>query len=103
MIRYEDLVTNPSVTLKRIGRLVGEDLSCVTKAVSAKEAIHAGHTVGGCRVRMSRNIQLRADFAWIDELPKKERKLFWCTAGWLARLYGYARQPPDYGMRTSQL
>lgn len=92
-VRYEDFVTNPSLVLARIGALVGEDLSRVAEGLARLDPIRAGHTVGGSSVRMSKNIQLRPDFAWMERLSPKDRRLFWLFAGWLATRYGYAQQP----------
>ena len=92
-VRYEEFVTNPSLILNRIGALVGEDLSCVAEGIARRDPMRAGHTVGGSSVRMSKDIQLRADFAWRESLPSTDRRLFWLLAGWLATRYGYAQQP----------
>ena len=92
-IRYEDFVSDPSSTMKRIGALVGEDLTGVIDEQTSELEARTRHTVGGCRVRMSKNIRIKADFAWMDHLPDKDRKVFWRLAGWLAQRYGYAQQP----------
>jgi len=93
LLRYEDFVTNPAEALGRIGALLGEDLTPVAERLAHKDGIFAGHTVGGSSVRMSKSIQLRADFAWHEQLPEKDRRIFWLLAGWLAQRYGYAQQP----------
>lgn len=96
MIRYEDFVTNPSMVLEKIGALVGEDLSSL---VTGSTLIHPNqdrHTVGGNRIRMQKDIRIKPDFAWLEQLPEKDRKLFWRMAGWLARQYGYKKHQIDY-------
>lgn len=93
LVRYEDFVTRPAEVLQRIGALVGEDLSPLGRRVAAEGLLDAGHTVGGSRVRMSSSIQLKADFAWKQQLPSKDRRVFWLMAGWLAQRYGYTQQP----------
>lgn len=92
-IRYEDFVTNPSMILHRIGSLVGEDMSALARAITSRQGIRAGHTVGGSSVRMSTDIHLTPDFAWRDLLPARDRRIFWLMAGWLAQHYGYSQQP----------
>jgi hypothetical protein len=42
---------------------------------------------------MQREVQVRRDFSWMEHLPAKDRELFWRWAGWLARGYGYERDP----------
>ena len=51
------------------------------------------HTPGGNRVRLMREVQVRRDFGWMEHLPARDRTLFWLCAGWLARSYGYRRDP----------
>ena len=92
-IRYEDFVSDPSSTMQRIGALVGEDLSGVVDERTGGLESDTRHTVGGCRVRMSKSIRIRADFAWMEHLPERDRQVFWRMAGWLAQRYGYAQQP----------
>ncbi len=93
-IRYEDFVTRPADVLERIGTLLGEDFSRVIAALRADHPIQvAGHTVGGNRVRMQKDIRVRPDIAWMEHLPEKDRELFWRLSGWLAKRYGYTRHP----------
>jgi hypothetical protein len=91
LMRYEDFATDPAGVVGHIGDLVGLDLShlVVGRAVTAAELER--HTVGGNRVRMQKDIEIRSDFAWQQHLQSRHRRLFWWTAGWLARRYGYDR------------
>ena len=88
-IRYEDLAADPAGTLDRIGRAIDLDLSGVADAIASGRPLTAGHTAGGNRMRMSKEIRLRPDFDWKRQLPAQHRKRFWRLAGWLARRYGY--------------
>lgn len=90
LLRYEDFVTDPAATLTRIGDWVGEDLSGLISDFSLTNPNQERHTVGGNRIRMKKDIRIRADFAWEEKLSQKDRKLFWRTAGWLAKRFGYA-------------
>lgn len=92
LVRYEDFVTNPSLTVQKIGEWVGEDLSAVISDAGLTNPNPVRHTVGGNRVRMQKDIRIRADFAWQENLSQKDRQLFWRTAGWLARRFGYLPQ-----------
>ncbi|MGH7288211.1 MAG: sulfotransferase [Myxococcota bacterium] len=93
-LRYEDFATEPHAFLARLGAWIGEDLSGLLSAARATaEAAPVRHTPGGNRVRLQKQIHVRADFGWIEHLPERERRLFWLLAGWLARGYGYGREP----------
>ncbi|UCC50641.1 MAG: hypothetical protein JSV68_16210 [Anaerolineaceae bacterium] len=98
MIRYEDFVTSPSTILDKIGTLVGEDLSGLVTGSTLVHPNQDRHTVGGNRIRMQKDIRIRPDFAWLEHLPEKDRKLYWGMAGWLARQYGYKKHQTDYGI-----
>lgn len=93
-LRYEDFATDPEAALVRIGCFVGEDLSgLLTPDRAIRQPALQRHTPGGNRVRMQREVQVRRDFSWMEHLPAKDRELFWRWAGWLARGYGYERDP----------
>lgn len=95
-IRYEDFVTNPSMTLKKIGDWMGEDFTGLVTDFHISDQAPVRHTVGGNRIRMQKDIRIRPDFAWLEHLPEKDRKMFWQTAGWLARRFGYMQHQIDY-------
>ena len=93
-LRYEDFATDPDAALVRLGRFVGEDLSgLLTPDRAIRQPAPVRHTPGGNRVRLMKEVQVRKDFGWMEHLPAKDRALFWLCAGWLARSYGYERDP----------
>ena len=93
-LRYEDFATDPDAALVRLGRFVGEDLSgLLTPDRAIRQPAPQRHTPGGNRVRLLKEVQVRRDFGWMEHLPAKDRTLFWLCAGWLARSYGYQRNP----------
>jgi hypothetical protein len=93
-LRYEDFATDPTAALARLGAFVGEDLSgLLTPERALRQPVPTRHTPGGNRVRLVREVQVRQDFGWMEQLPAADRALFWRWAGWLARRYGYARDP----------
>lgn len=92
-IKYEDFAIDPQSVLQQVGAFVGEDLSGIIAQSSVVSAGQVRHTVGGNRVRMLKDITIKADFAWMENLPAKDRKTFWRMAGWLARKYGYVEHP----------
>ena len=90
-LRYESFVEDPQDALRTVAALVGEDLAPLGRALAEGRPMDVGHNVGGNRLRMSKNIVLRADYAWTSMLPEADRRTFWRIAGWLARRYGYSR------------
>jgi hypothetical protein len=90
-VDYESLVGAPGDLLRRISPAVGEELTELIGVVRDGGALHAGHRVGGNRMRFSSSLRLRPDLAWMQELPPDDSRTFWRMAGWLARRYGYAR------------
>lgn len=93
LIRYEDFVTNTPRVLTEISSLVDLDMTQLTTHMGNGKLIKARHTAHGNRVRMEKEIRLKGNFNWIDELPEKDDRLFWWVAGWLARRFGYERHP----------
>lgn len=91
-LRYESLVEEPSLALTAIGGLTEVDYSGVEQTILRGEAVEAGHVVAGNRVRMKGPVRLRADYAWKEALPKKDRAVFAVLAGplsaYLDRKYG---------------
>ena len=96
VIRYEDFVMDPSMVLKQIGALIGEDLSGLVSDSALTNPSKVRHTVGGNRVRMQKDIYIKPDFAWMEHLSEKDSKMFWRKAGWLARRFGYLEHQSDY-------
>lgn len=98
LIRYEDFATNPAFVLSEIGELIGEDLSGLIEDTKLTNINQVRHTVGGNRVRFQKDedIQIRPDFAWMENLSEKDRRVFWRRAGWLARRFGYIQHQVDY-------
>jgi Sulfotransferase family len=90
-IAYESLVNTPGELLERISPVIDEDVSELMHRLERGQEMHAGHRVGGNRVRFSGSLHLRPDLEWMTELPSSDRTTFWRMAGWLARRYGYVR------------
>ncbi len=93
-LRYEDFGTDPDAALGRLGAFAREDLSgLLTPDRAIRQPAPVRHTPGGNRVRLMKEVQVRSDLGWMEHLPAKDRTLFWLCAGWLARSYGYSRNP----------
>lgn len=91
LVRYEDLVAEPSRTLRRIGGLIGLDLSGVIERVEAGGGFRPGHNVGGNRMRLERSVRLQPPTApaGAAPLPRRYRWAFALIGGGLDRAYGY--------------
>lgn len=96
LMRYEDFVLDPASVVTRIGSFIGEDLAGVMNGSEVANSSPVRHTVGGNRIRMQKDIRIRADFAWMGNLTEKDQRTFWRTAGWLARRFGYRQDQTDY-------
>lgn len=88
-IRYEDLVAAPDVELERIAELCGlsfRGLGIVAGSMKMKVT----HTVAGNPGRMDHGqVAIRADDAWVREMPLRQRRTA-TVLGWpLLRRYGY--------------
>lgn len=88
-IRYEDLVENPELILKKINTFTGIDYRSANKHIQEERELSLGHVVAGNRMRMKSKLQLKPDYDWKRFLPKKDEKIFWLIAGLLAARYGY--------------
>mgnify|MGYP001242309688 CR=1 FL=1 len=91
IVRYEDLVSNPHVELKKIGDLMEIDLSSLSDMLSHNKNIKLGHSVAGNRLRMRNEIRMNPDTEWIGKLSTPEKHGFWLLSGWLMRRYGYTK------------
>ena len=94
-VRYEELVTAPRATLRRIGEFVGVDLGEVIEKLEGRISIPQRHIAAGSWHRMDGPVVLRPDFSWRTGLPRSTQALYWVTTGWLARLFGYRRRPVE--------
>ena len=90
VVRYEDFVAAPRVTLERLAAFSGLDDADLPLTDDGKLVVRSGHTVWGNRNRFaSGGVALKADDAWRTE---GSRRTIWLstavTAPWL-RTYGY--------------
>ena len=92
-IHYEDFVSTPERTLKKIGEVAGLDYSSVANRLLAGDPMAPGHLYAGNRVRTAGPIKLRSDMAWTEKLTPNQKRLTWLLAGYKLRLYGYERLP----------
>ena len=88
-LRYEDLIAQPSVELKRIGDLLEMDMGAVVSTVANGESMAMGHTIAGNRLRMSGAVRLQPDVEWLERLTWREQAICWGLVGWLMKAYGY--------------
>ncbi len=106
-VRYEDVVTDPVGALAPALAMVGLDAGQLpvnrdprTGAVTAQLA--ATHSVAGNPLRMtSGEVPLRADLAWVDEMPAAHRAVVTATTAPLLPHYGYPLLAPHLGQRRT--
>lgn len=89
IVRYEDLVSRPRVTLARIGQLLDLDLEAVGAAAEAGTPIDIDHPVAGNRLRMNRAVHLRSDDEWRSAMAASDQRLVSVLAQPLMSAYGY--------------
>lgn len=91
LVRYEDLVADPSATLRIIGAFIDRDLSAVASQVTDGE-IPAGHGVGGNRMRRGPAVRLHG-----PDPPEAAPKALYIRL--LTRLVWPLRHRYGYGRR----
>jgi len=87
--RYEDLSTQCSTELRRIGEFLGCDFEEIIQRLDSGGALKVGCTFGGNRMRMSGDVRLRLDTDWRQKLTPAEQQTLNRMCGWLMRKYGY--------------
>lgn len=97
-IHYEDFVSQPDQTLKRIGEIAGLDYSDVAKRLADGEPMAPGHLYAGNRVRTGGPIRLRSDTEWTRRLTSPQQNLAWLLTGRKLRRYGYKKSPAPSDM-----
>lgn len=102
-IRYEDLSSDPSASLVRIGKLLQLDFDDVIRAVTNDAPVEIGHTVAGNRMRMSGRVRFRPDMEWHRMLSAADQRCCWAITGWLMRRYGYEKRPSNPTLPSSSI
>ena len=92
-IRYEDFVSNPREPLSRLTKGSGIQTDRVIEALQAGKPISFGHDFAGNPVRLKGPVIFKLDEQWKHKISHSEKRNFWIFAGWLARKYGYLRDP----------
>ncbi|ODU51041.1 MAG: hypothetical protein ABS92_01095 [Thiobacillus sp. SCN 63-374] len=85
IVRYEDLVRDPSGTLEGICRFLGIDY--VSRMLDFRSVVH--HNVNGNKMKLGSTAELRLDDAWTRELSAVDYDYFLRNAGKLNRMLGY--------------
>lgn len=92
MIKYEDLVLNPLLALKKIENFLKIDLSIQKRIIEKGQNIPLSHQISGNRLRSKKEIVLRANMEWEQKLSMAYRILI-CFFLWPFMLfYGYLGQ-----------
>ncbi len=94
LIRYEDLVAAPRVTLERIAGMVGEPLRGVSFLDERTIDMAPNHTVWGNPSRFrTGHVRIRHDSEWTTRLPRRDRRVSTGLALPLLPRYRYPVNP----------
>jgi hypothetical protein len=94
LLRYEDFVSEPKETIRRIAARIGKDLSPNPFVDEHTVDLGSNHTVSGNPDRFDRGlISLRPDVAWMDRLSAFDRRLTTSLTLPLLLRYGYPIKP----------
>lgn len=88
-VRYEDFVTQPEQTLKRLSQFLSVDFENQIDIIQNKKDIPLAHQLTGNRVRNKAKIAIKMDNEWKTNLSWYHRILFWILDWPYALLYGY--------------
>lgn len=88
-IRYEDLISHPTATLRKLSAFLGVSLEEQIRITEGKGTIPQTHQLSGNRLRFKKRVSLDLDVEWKRELQWNYRLLFWLLDWPLALLYGY--------------
>jgi hypothetical protein len=89
VLRYEDLMEDPTRALDEVGRLLGVDLRELARRVAEGGEFSTRHKIAGNRLRMEGSVRLRRDTEWRERLSTRDRATVRAVAGSLMRRYGY--------------
>ena len=85
LVRYEDLVTNPEATVRRLCDFLGMDFE--EGMLDFRGVVH--HNVNGNDMKYLATSELRLDEAWKSKLGAADARFFEKHAGSLNRAFGY--------------
>jgi hypothetical protein len=89
MVRYEDLIGNTQHVFSELGDLISLNLSSLATSFVVGETFGGNHVQAGNRLRMQKDIKLRNEERWQDNMPIRKQVIPWRLAGWLMKRYGY--------------
>ena len=89
-IYYEDLVSDPRETLRRICSAIGEPNPTLGFLDGQTAYLDKGHTVAGNPIRFQEGpVQIKPDMEWLESLDKRQKAAV-CAYTWpLMMYYGY--------------
>lgn len=74
IVRYEEFISHPTITLQQMERDLDLDLSYLIKLVEAKKPLRSEHMLGGDSTRLQDEVYLRPDSQeWRRNLPSLSR------------------------------
>ncbi len=91
-LRYEDVMRDPAEELRRLGPLIGVEMSPVIDQVLSGEPFEVGHNISGNRLRMSGSVRFKPDREWMTKMSRATKQELWLLYGSFLRRYGYERE-----------
>jgi hypothetical protein len=89
-LRYEDLISNPEDTIRRLGDFIGLDTTLLTLSVSRNEPLVADHIgAGNSFLITGNNFYLNSRINWINQMPLTNQKKVWMLTKKRMIHYGY--------------
>ena len=91
-VRYEDFLADPRGVVNKVAAFVGMDTSTASLDFLGTRSVHLGqsHSAAGNPMRFrTGEVELRADEAWRNALPPRQRALVGAVCAPLLRSYGY--------------
>jgi len=91
-VRYEDMVSEPQKTIKRIGQHLGHKQLDLSYIQGNAIELSSNHTVAGNPVRFQRGqLVVRPDVEWREKMPTRQKFLVTGLTLPLLWKYGYIK------------
>ncbi len=94
LVLYEDLVKFPEKTINSIAQIADVDPTSIIHSLKGNLAQEESHIMAGNKLRRQRNITLKLDTKWKENLSQEQINSFMKIAGSTMASYGYTKGNP---------
>ena len=91
LLKYEDIVTKPDSTLKKVADFSDIDVKPMIKSISSELVQEELHIMAGNALRKQKSIKLKLDTEWHHKMSRKKQAMFNLIAGRTMKSYGYKK------------